>query len=276
MKRISVLLLVFCTCFASAAWPQAQAQAQAKHKIITFKVPGAGQGTLAWGIVKGGWIQGDYIDGNGVYHGFLREPHGKITKFDVPGMGKGAGQGAVLVYGMAPDREIVGGYYDANSSYHGFRRKPNGKFTRFECPGACAGGTAALAVNPAGLISAGYFDQNNVLHGCLRKGDGTFIEYDPPDSGKGAGQGTYVASFSGINREGAVVGEYVDSGNVEHAYLRHPDGMDVHKEAIVIAVLDGSGKLVMETIVETKASGILQFLHVQSPFHMVRAWTSLL
>jgi transposase len=38
-------------------------------------------------------------------------------------------------------------------------------------------------------------------------------------------------------------------------------GMDVHKEAIVIAVLNGSGKLVMETILETKASGILQFLH---------------
>ena len=36
-------------------------------------------------------------------------------------------------------------------------------------------------------------------------------------------------------------------------------GMEVHKEAIVIAVLDGSGKL-MESIVETKASGILQFL----------------
>jgi transposase len=38
-------------------------------------------------------------------------------------------------------------------------------------------------------------------------------------------------------------------------------GMDVHKEAIVIAVLNGSGKLVMETIVETKASSVLQFLH---------------
>jgi transposase len=38
-------------------------------------------------------------------------------------------------------------------------------------------------------------------------------------------------------------------------------GMDVHKEAIVIAVLNGSGKLIMETIVETKASSILQFLH---------------
>jgi transposase len=38
-------------------------------------------------------------------------------------------------------------------------------------------------------------------------------------------------------------------------------GMDVRKEAIVIAVLNGSGKLVMETIVETKASSILQFIH---------------
>ncbi len=38
-------------------------------------------------------------------------------------------------------------------------------------------------------------------------------------------------------------------------------GMDVHKEATVIAVLNGSGKLVMESIVETEASSILQFIH---------------
>ena len=38
-------------------------------------------------------------------------------------------------------------------------------------------------------------------------------------------------------------------------------GMDVHKEAGVIAVLNSSGKLVMESIVETKASSILQFIH---------------
>ena len=36
--------------------------------------------------------------------------------------------------------------------------------------------------------------------------------------------------------------------------------MDVHKEAIVIAVLNGSGKLVTEAIFETKASSILQFI----------------
>jgi hypothetical protein len=38
-------------------------------------------------------------------------------------------------------------------------------------------------------------------------------------------------------------------------------GMDVHKEAIVIAVLNESGKLVMESVIETKASSILQFIH---------------
>ena len=37
-------------------------------------------------------------------------------------------------------------------------------------------------------------------------------------------------------------------------------GLDVHKEAISIAVLNASGKLVMESIIETKASSILQFI----------------
>jgi hypothetical protein len=36
-------------------------------------------------------------------------------------------------------------------------------------------------------------------------------------------------------------------------------GVDVHKEAISLAVLNSSGKLVMKCIIETKASSILQF-----------------
>ena len=37
-------------------------------------------------------------------------------------------------------------------------------------------------------------------------------------------------------------------------------GLDVHKEAISIAVLNGVGKLVMESIIETKAITLMQFL----------------
>ena len=36
--------------------------------------------------------------------------------------------------------------------------------------------------------------------------------------------------------------------------------MDVHKEATTIAVMNAAGKLVMESIVETKAATIVQFL----------------
>ena len=35
--------------------------------------------------------------------------------------------------------------------------------------------------------------------------------------------------------------------------------MDVHKEATTIAVMNSAGKLVMESIVETKAATIMQF-----------------
>ena len=38
-------------------------------------------------------------------------------------------------------------------------------------------------------------------------------------------------------------------------------GMDVHKESISIAVMNGAGKIVMECVVETKESMILQFIN---------------
>ena len=46
-------------------------------------------------------------------------------------------------------------------------------------------------------------------------------------------------------------------------------GMDVHKEAVVIAVRNGTGQLVMESIVETKASSLVQFIHgLQGELHV--------
>jgi transposase len=46
-------------------------------------------------------------------------------------------------------------------------------------------------------------------------------------------------------------------------------GLDVHKEAIAVAVLNGAGKLVMESIVETKSSTVLDFLHgVRGELHV--------
>ena len=38
-------------------------------------------------------------------------------------------------------------------------------------------------------------------------------------------------------------------------------GLDVHQATISVTVLDATGKLVMEAILETKAGTILQFIH---------------
>jgi hypothetical protein len=37
-------------------------------------------------------------------------------------------------------------------------------------------------------------------------------------------------------------------------------GMDVHQATISVAVMDSSGKLIMECILETKAATILEFI----------------
>jgi hypothetical protein len=249
MRRIGILMLAVFVCFVSTAWPQAEPQWW-YHKIVTFDVPGAGtaagQGTLPIGIVQGNWIMGTYIDGNGVYHGFLRAPDGAITKFDVPGAGTAAGQGTVEVFGMNPELEITGTSLDASNVYHVFLRTRHDKFTTFDAPGAGSGafqGTGSLSMNPAGVIAGEYFAGDGSDHGFLRTPDGTFITFDPPDAGKGLSQGTYPAIFSGINPAGAAVGEYLDTNYVWHAYLRAHDGTITEFDAPGASNGGGTGTL---------------------------------
>ena len=48
-------------------------------------------------------------------------------------------------------------------------------------------------------------------------------------------------------------------------------GMDVHKETVSIAVMNSAGKLVMESIIETKTATILQFIQgLRGDFRVAR------
>lgn len=229
MRRIGILKLVFFFCLVSAAWPQPGPEWQGK--IITFDVENAGnaagQGTFPYVITPGGWIAGNFVDTNGVYHGFLRSPNGSITTFDVPGEGTAAGQGVIEVKGLTPALEIVGTVQGANNIFHGFLRTPLGKFVIYDAPDTGTGafqGSGGLSVNPAGTILGEYFDSSNASHAFLLTGEGAITEYDPPGAGTAPNQGTYPANLSGINPEGASVGEYADVNYVSHGYLRTPDG----------------------------------------------------
>jgi hypothetical protein len=84
-------------------------------------VPGSFQGTLPWGINTNGEITGYYVDGTNVNHGFVRDKHGAIIEFDVPGA---AGMGP---WGsIAPNGAVAAFYTDPDNVVHGFVRQAHG------------------------------------------------------------------------------------------------------------------------------------------------------
>jgi hypothetical protein len=96
-----------------------------------------------------------------------------ITAFDVPGAGKGSGQGT-FAFNINPAGAIAGDIIDANNVIHGFVRAPNGAITTFDAPGAGTGsgqGTFPSANNPPGAIVGSFLDASNAYHGFLMEGE---------------------------------------------------------------------------------------------------------
>jgi hypothetical protein len=81
------------------------------------------------GLNDWGAITGVYFDGNGVGHGFLRTPNGKVGGFDAPGAANLMPQAPWYWMGTLPysinDQGVITGYYvDANNVSHGFLLLP--------------------------------------------------------------------------------------------------------------------------------------------------------
>jgi hypothetical protein len=215
----------------------------AQAKFVTFDAPGAVYGTFVSSINDRGEAAGYYLDGNDVFHGFLRSPQGVITTFDAPGVSTN-GYGT---FGIALNDEgvTVGDYTNANFNYGGLIRAQSGAIETYRNPNACTTGdpdgcegSGFAAINALGVIAGGYTDKNFVGHAMLRRPDGTVIAYDAPGAGNTPGnpanisplgdylyQGTNLAGLSpGLNVWGAVTSGYLDQNNVYHGYLRSPAG----------------------------------------------------
>jgi hypothetical protein len=161
-----------------------------------------------------------------VYHGYVRDRHGKTTPFDPLGsVGTFTNVSSSVIN---PEGAITGYYFDSNWVFHGFIRDPHGKIRTIDAPGAGADpgdgeGTFPMSINANGTI-VGYFQDTNWLtHGFSRSPDGRFRTFDVP------GAGTVVGSWQGtwpndINPAGAITGFYADSNWVSHGFIRDPDG----------------------------------------------------
>jgi len=222
MRRISILLLVFFACFALPAWPQAPSQWH--HKVVTFRVPGAGkganQGTYVNGITSTGAVAGWYIDGNNVNHGFISTLNGTIAKVDHPNASKGAGEGT-QIQAMNCVGATTGFYWDSSGNTHSFLRTAEGRMKAIDVPGAVW--TQAVNINDFGTIQGLYGDSDGNQHYFLRGAWGNYTYFDPPSNDVGVGMLGW-GSFYGLNNAGAAVGWFLDANWVLRGWLRTPDG----------------------------------------------------
>jgi hypothetical protein len=99
-----------------------------KGNFTTYDAPGAGtdsfEGTgcpsdCPTSLNDEGQIMGTYIDTNFVFHGYLRDQHGKIVTVDPVG--------STFTFSSAINEPgaITGYYLDANNVFHGFLRIPH-------------------------------------------------------------------------------------------------------------------------------------------------------
>ena len=104
--------------------------------LTPFEAPGAGdgayQGTGAYsflgtppGLNNLGATASLFLDGNYVFHGYVRSPQGTFVTFDAPGASLTPGGFAGTVPDCINDLGVVSGFYiDANNVQHGFLRIP--------------------------------------------------------------------------------------------------------------------------------------------------------
>jgi hypothetical protein len=220
-------------------------------EIVTFDAPGAGSGncvppiicangTTGLSINPEGTVSGQYVDKDGVFHGFLRSSSGLIQRFDAPGAGTSSGQGTFVTStdGINPAGAIAGGYADAGGVVHALIRNPDGSFATFDPPGSVF--TDNSGITPNGTVTSFYADAGLAYHGYVRASDGEFTLFDVSGGGTGSGQGTEPLN---INARMDVTGAYIDSNGVNHGFLRYARGTITRFDAPEAGTASGQGTI---------------------------------
>jgi probable HAF family extracellular repeat protein len=225
MKSRRIVFLVSTACLALAA------RSETGRKTVTFDIPDAVV-TTPWAINLEGRVTGRYFDSNFIHHGFVRDPNGAITTFDVPGAGTKSPGSGTAAFAINRAGAITGNVTTDQYNTYGFIRTPEGKFIVFSAPKAdpYIGCTCAETINDRGDVAGNVIDSGNTTHGFLRTAEGNITTYEvpaigaKPAAGTGPGQGTIVNYSNSLNNAGYIVGFYIDSAYYDRSYLRAPDG----------------------------------------------------
>ncbi len=198
--------------------------------ITSFEVAGSGnagaEGTVVYGINKGGTLVGVYYDSAKNAHAYMRTLGGTDTVIDPPSSTEAEATG-INAAGV-----ITGAYADTAGVGHGFVMATNGTFTTFSAPGAGNAkgqGTEPRGINTGGTIAGTYTDSLGVSHGFVRSAAGKITQFDALGAGTTKGQGTFMkVLFFGngpvINAAGEIIGYSIDSVGARHGFARAANG----------------------------------------------------
>jgi hypothetical protein len=147
---------------------------------------------------------------------------------------------------------------DGSSDSH----KP--KLVRFDAPGAttetaaaCAPscGTFAYANNDLGVVVGSYTDPQVVPHAFLRTPEGRFTSFNVHGDGEGAGLNQGTAAIA-INDSGVIAGQFEDAKDIDHGFVREPDGKITPFDAPGAGSAANQGTIASSINPEGAASGI--------------------
>jgi probable HAF family extracellular repeat protein len=174
---------------------------------FAFEAPEPDVAIYPSGINDGGATTGEYIRSDGE-SGFVRNPEGQLTTFDVPGArateASKINDGGQIVGRYSEDTRLV----DDSSRVRGFVRQPQGTITRIDFPGATH--TLPTGINDGGDVVGYYVDEGGATHGFLWR-DRRFTPLDLV----GASSPTPMD----INDNGEVVGMFLDEAGVARGFL---------------------------------------------------------
>jgi len=198
-------------------------------QIVNIPIPNALQ-VMPGGINNLGFIAGTFYQSSVGYRGFITTSHGQpVYTFDAPGglpTGPPPAAAATYAYDINDFGVVAGTIRPYAVPPSGFLRLPFGNFNPVVVPGSA--NTQVIRINDLGEVT-GYYNGPSGLEGFIRDLRGRYIPVAYP--------GALFTLVYGSNVRGQVVGEYVDSGQLGHAFV-----YDVNSSKFTtITVPGGSG-----------------------------------
>jgi hypothetical protein len=211
--------------------------------IVKVDVPHSKYVTIQ-SMNTGGTVIGWYRGKHHQYQSFIRTPDGQVTTFQYPDAR------STMAVDINAAGVSVGSYFPADGSEHGFIRAADGSFTSIDYDGFAV---TPVRINSSGVVAGVYSYHGN--YGFVRDADGTMETFAP--------QGSIDTAVRDMNKDGVIVGDFLDSAHKTHGFVRTPDGtitpIDVPVPAAetTITSINANGEMAGSY----RASGELRFGH---------------